>query len=213
LFALAVLAFSLFLAQPAIARFYNNQGVQYQQHGNLQTAMHNYERALSLNSGYAEAHYNLADAYEEIPDYDRALGEYKKAIDADVTFYSAYNNLSRLYILRLGDYGAALRLLDRAMSLKPKEPSVQYSLYKNYGWATLELHQLHQAEQNLRSAVALDPGRGAAHCLLAKVLDAQGRSSDAVAEWESCAAHSTQPEVEPEWRSEAWEKLSRGSVP
>jgi tetratricopeptide (TPR) repeat protein len=187
--------------------------VQFQQLGQLQTAMHDYERALSLNPGYAEAHYNLADAYEEIPDYDRALREYKKAIDTDVTFYPAYNNLARLYILRLGDYGAALRLIDRAMSLKPKEPSVQYSLYKNYGWATFELHQLRQAEQNLKSAVALDPGQGAAHCLLAKVLDAQARSTDAVPEWESCAADSTQAEVESEWRNEAQERLRRESAP
>jgi DNA-binding winged helix-turn-helix (wHTH) protein/Tfp pilus assembly protein PilF len=209
---LAALGLCLFLTRPIIARFYNNRGVQFQQNGQLKMAIEAYEQALSLNPGYAAAHYNLADAYEEIPDYDRALQEYGKAIDADLTFYPAYNNLSRLYILQRRDYGAALRLLDRAVSLTPKEPSVRYSLYKNYGWATLELHQLRQAEQNLKSAEALDPGRGAAHCLLAKVLDAQGRPKDAVAEWESCAADSNQPEVEPEWRNDAQERLRRESA-
>jgi len=100
-------------------------------------------------------------------------------------------------------------LLDRAMNLKPQEPSVQYSLHKNYGWADFELRQWGQAEHNLRLAVALNSELGAAHCLLAKVLDAQERAAVALAEWESCAAYSSQEEVEPEWRNEAQERLGK----
>lgn len=202
---IVVLATSL----PSIARVYNNWGIQLKRTGDIKAAIKNYQRAISLNSGYPEAHYNLASAYEEIPDYERALEEYQSAINADFTFYEAYNNLARLYILRHKDYGAALRLLDRALSLKPQEPSVQYSLHKNYGWANFELHHLGQAEQNLRLAVALNSERGAAHCLLAKVLDAQEKVAVALAEWESCAAYSSQEEVEPEWRNEAQEQLRK----
>ena len=194
---------------PSIARVYNNRGYDLQRSGQIKAAIEDYRLALRLNSSYPEAHYNLADAYEEIPDYDRAAEEYQKAINADFTFYQAYNNLSRLYILRRRDYGAALRLLDRAMNLKPQEPSVQYSLHKNYGWANFELHQFGQAEQNLRFAVGLNSDRGAAHCLLAKVLDAQEKATVALAEWESCAAYSDQEEVEPEWRNEAQEHLRK----
>jgi len=204
-----VLSLALVKSLPSIARSYNNRGVELQQRGKIKAAIEDYQRAIRLNPGYAEAHYNLADAYEEIPDYDKALEEYQKAINADFAFYQAYNNLSRLYILRRRDYGAALRLLERAMNLKPQEPLVQYSLRKNYGWANFELHQLGQAEQNLRFAVALNSERGAAHCLLAKVLDAQQRAAVALAEWESCAAYSSQEEVEPEWRNEVQERLSK----
>lgn len=194
---------------PSIARIYNNRGYELQRNGQIKAAIEDYRLALRLNSSYPEAHYNLADAYEEIPDYDKALEEYQKAINADFSFYHAYNNLSRLYILRRKDYGAALRLLDRAMNLKPQEPSVQYSLHKNYGWATFELHQFGQAEQHLRFALALNSERGASHCLLAKVLDAQRRAAVALAEWESCAAYSNQEEVEPEWRNEAQERVGK----
>jgi Tfp pilus assembly protein PilF len=160
-----------------------------------------------FKSNYAEAHYNLADAYEEIPDYVKALEQYQSAIDIDPTFYPAYNNLSRLYILREKDPGAALRLLDRAISLQPKEPSVQYTLYKNYGWANLEMGQMGQAEQNLRIAVGLNPQRGSAHCLRAMVMNRQGKPNDALPEWESCLRYSYQSEVEPEWRNAAQEVL------
>jgi DNA-binding winged helix-turn-helix (wHTH) protein/Flp pilus assembly protein TadD len=208
-----VAALALLLAavesRPSIARLYNNRGAQLQKQGQIQKAIQDYRRALSLRSDYAEAHYNLADAYEEIPNYEKALEEYQRAIDADLTFYPAYNNLSRLYILRRRDYGAALRLLDRALSLQPKETSVQYSLSKNYGWANFELHNFGQAEQNLRFAVDLYPDRGAAHCLLAKVLDAQEKANSALSEWESCAAYSINQEVEPEWRNEAQERLKK----
>lgn len=204
-----VLVLAVVESLPTIARYYNNRGLELQQHGQIQPAIEQYQRALSLKRNYAEAHYNLGDAYEEIPNYDRALEEYQRAIDTDISFYEAYNNLSRLYILRKQDYGAAMRLLDRALSLKPKEPSVRYSLYKNYGWANLELHELGQAEQNLRFAVALDANRGGAHCLLAEVLDAQEKAAVALAEWEACAAYSSQEEVEPEWRNEAQEHLSK----
>jgi DNA-binding winged helix-turn-helix (wHTH) protein/Tfp pilus assembly protein PilF len=190
-----------------LARYYNNLGVVNQQRGDLPAAIRDYQWALRFKPDYPEAHYNLADAYEEIPDYVRALDEYQRAIDGDPTFYPAYNNLSRLYILRQKDYVAALRLLDHAVSFPPKEASVQYTLYKNYGWANLELGQLGQAEQNLRFAISLDSQRGSAHCLLAKVLDARGKQREALSEWESCLAYSHQPEVEPEWRNAAQEVL------
>jgi serine/threonine protein kinase len=197
---------------PNVTRYFNNKGVVLQRSGQLRAAIKYYQRAIMLDATYAEAHYNLADAFEEIPDYDKALAEYQRAIDADFKFYPAYNNLSRLYILQRKEYGTALRLLDRALELKPQEPSVQYSLHKNYGWADSELRNLSQAEHELRTAVGLFPERGSAHCLLAKVLDAQGKPSNAESEWEACLAYSPGSDVEPEWRVEAQEQL-RKEVP
>jgi len=199
--------FGLATILPRLARYYNNRGVVRQQNGNIKGAIDDYRWALRFSPGYTEARYNLGDSYEDIPDYDEALRQYQRVIDADPTFYPAYNNLSRLYILRQKDYGAALRLLDRAFSLHPQEPSVQYTLYKNYGWANFGLGHMGQAEQNLRSAVRLDPHRGSAHCLLAKVLVEQARATDAIPEWRSCLAYSNEPEVEPEWRDDARENL------
>lgn len=206
-FLLLTLVVAVVSAFPRVARYYNNRGVQLQQQGQLGPAIQAYRRALILKSHYAAAHYNLGDAYEDIPNYEKALEEYQEAIDADFTFYPAYINLSRLYILRRKDYGAALSLLDHALNLKPEEPSIQYSLYKNYGWANLELGQLGEAEQNLRLAESLDSSRGSARCLLAKVLARLARPNDALPQWESCLAFSNQPDVEPEWRNEAREHL------
>jgi DNA-binding winged helix-turn-helix (wHTH) protein/Flp pilus assembly protein TadD len=205
--AAAILSFAVMRSLPLIARRYNNQGVSLQQGGELKSAIGDFQRALLLTPGYAEAHYNLANAYEDIPDYDKAIEQYQQAIDVDPTFYPAYNNLARLYIMRRRDYETALRFIDRAMSLHPQEASVQYTLYKNYGWANLGLGQLGQAEQYLRLAETLDSSRGSAHCLRAQVFETQGKKADALREWESCLAHSNEEEVEPEWRNQAHEHL------
>ena len=194
---------------PWPARHYNNAGVLYQQKGDLASAMAMYRRALFLNRGYPEAHYNLGDANEEIPDYAKALEEYQSAIDADPTFYPAYNNLARLYILRQKDFAAAIRLLDHALSFDPREPSIRYTLYKNYGWATLEAGQLGQAEEYLHNAIKIDPKRGSAHCLLAKLMVQQSAQGQAQGEWESCLRYSTSGDVEPEWVIMAKEFLSQ----
>lgn len=192
-----------------MARHFNNKAIQLQGRGEIQAAIEEYRRALLLRPSYAEARYNIADAYEEIPDYDKAVEEYQKAIDADVTLYPAYNNLARLHILRRKDPGSALKLLDRGLSNNPQEVSVKYSFHKNYGWANLELQNYLRAEQELSLAIRLDTGRGAAHCLLAKVLEAEGKAAETHSEWKSCLAYSIQEEVEPEWRNEALEKISK----
>ena len=192
-----------------LARYFNNRGLVLQGTGDLHAAMDEYRRALLLKPHYAEARYNLADAYEEIPDYDKAAEEYQKAIDSDITLYEAYNNLARLYIKRRNDPGMALGLLDKGMSSHPQEKSVQYSFHKNYGWANLELKNYLRAEQDLKLAIELNPDRGAARCLLAKVLDVQGRPDESLPDWQACLAFSGQPEVEPEWRNEALEHLSQ----
>lgn len=190
-----------------LARYYNNRGMQRQARANMRDAMADYQRAIEINPRYAPAHYNLADADEEIGMYDKSVKEYQLAIQEDPEFYEAYNNLARLYIKRFSDSGAAVALIEHALAMRPNEPAVRYSLYKNYGWASLNLNLPEQAEHELRLAISIDPTYGAAHCLLAKVLDAKGQPADAQAEWELCVAYASKGGVEPEWRLEGQERL------
>lgn len=212
--ALAVLAVivGLRLSLPAIARLYNDSGVEQQQAGRLTEARKSFERAVRLSPDYPQAHYNLASALEETLDYDPALGSYQRAIKLDERIYPAYNNLARLYILRRNDSASALALLNTAIELAPQDSPVQYSLYKNRGWANFGLKFHLQAEADLRHAIALrKAGGAAAHCLLAQVLEAQAR--EAAAEWESCVSYieGERHEVEPGWLGLAQERLLKAS--
>jgi DNA-binding winged helix-turn-helix (wHTH) protein len=208
-----ILALATFVAivemLPPLALHFNNRGMEFQSRHELHAAIGEYRRALLLRPRYADAMYNLANAYEEIPDYEKAVEEYQKAIDSDGTVYEAYNNLARLYIKVRKDPGAALELLDRGLNSNPQEIPVRYSFHKNYGWANFELGNYLKAEGDLRLAIQLAPDRGGAHCLFAKVLDAEGRAAQAYPAWEACLAYSIQPDVEPEWRNEAQEQIER----
>jgi Flp pilus assembly protein TadD len=192
------------------AKYFNNRGQDRFQKGDIKAALGDYKWATRLSPGYAAAHYNLADTYEEIPDYDKAVNEYQRAIDADPTFYPAYNNLSRLYILRRKDCGAALRLLDRALELHPEESSVRYTLHKNYGWANLCLGQFQEAQNHFWFALKIDERGGAVYCLMGILTEEVSKTVEAaLPAWQSCLALSNQVDVEPEWRNQAQDRLTQ----
>ena len=216
-FAVLLIVLALWFSLPSVACFYNDQGVLLQRDGKVTSAIGSYQRAISLNPDYAQAHYNLATAYEEVLDYDQALSEYQTALRADPQLFLAYNNLARVYMLRRDDFSSALALLDAALEIKlnldkPQETLVKYSLYKNRGWANLGLKYLGLAEADLRQALAFRPDGAAAHCLLAQVLEVQANPKAALAEWEACLRYAPGDSVEASWLGSAKERLSQGGA-
>jgi tetratricopeptide (TPR) repeat protein len=214
-FGVLLILLALRFLLPGIARYYNDQGVRLQQSGSVTSAIENYKRAISLNPDYAEAHYNLATTYEDVLEYDKALGEYQTALRTDPKLYLAYNNLARLYMLHQNDFTNALSLLNIALEMKldldrSQQTYVQYSFLKNRGWANLGLKYLRLAETDLRQALMLRADGAAAHCLLAQVLEAQANSQAALTEWEACLRYEKNDVVEANWLGLARERLSQG---
>jgi serine/threonine protein kinase/Tfp pilus assembly protein PilF len=207
--ALIVSAFYFLL--PTIAGAYNERAIEFQQAGDLSAALKCYERAVNLNPGYAVAHYNLASAYEDVEAFDEALAEYQTAMRADPKFYFAYNNLARLYLLRRKDHASALNIINAALGLKPQEPQVKYSLFKNRGWAHFGLGLYDRAVADLRESLNWRQDGAAAHCLLAQALEAQMEEAAARPEWEACLGYAVgEADVEASWLSLARERLERG---
>src|SRR5262245_48593562 len=205
---------ALYFSLPAIARIYNNErAVQFQQTGDLGAAIKSYERAVSLDPDFAVAHYNLATAYEDVLQFDLALAEYQAALSADPKFYFASNNLARLYLIRHKDYSGALKTLNAALELKPEEPQIQYTLYKNRGWADLGLGFYDLAAEDLREALNWRDDGASAHCLLAQVLEAQKKQNTAMGEWEACEAYASgEGDVDASWLSLAQERLRQREI-
>jgi tetratricopeptide (TPR) repeat protein len=177
------------------------------------SAIENYQRAISLDADYAEAHYNLGTAYEDVLEYDKAISEYQTALIADRRFSHVTNNLARLYILRRASpssYSSALQLVNDELNRSPKERNLEYSLYKNRGWAYLGLNLHELAERDLRHALTLRADGAAAHCLLAQVLEAQEKPTEALAAWELCLAYDRHDFVDAIWLGTAETRLIRG---
>ncbi len=213
--ALAI-ATAQYLALPALAKIYtNNLGVRYQQTGNIDKAVESYERAISLDPDYAQAHYNLGTTYEKSLEFDKAIAEYQIALRNDPRFYYAFNNLARLYLLRGSESSSAnaLTTLNLALDQHPHEQFVLYTIYKNRAWAHLNLKLYALAHDDLKEAFKLKPDGAAAYCLRAQLLEAQ-KKSNAIDDWGACVANKTgqEDQLEAVWLSAAQERLQRGDT-
>jgi tetratricopeptide (TPR) repeat protein len=208
---LVVVGVRLSLGKFALSAY--NQGLTYQDSNDLTRATESYRRALCLVPRYSPAHYELATILEKTQPKD-AIKEYGLAIQYDSQFYPAYNNLARLLIMQKDDngYASALQLLNQAKNLEPLDPRVQYSLYKNLGWASLKRKHYAESEGYLRRAISLrKPDEGAAaHCLLASLLK-ELNDRHAIAECETCISlEPGEPDVDDESKSDAKECLLKG---
>lgn len=199
-------------ARHMIASFEYGRAMQSRELGDIAASIKYLKRSLSFDPGSAEAHYDLAREYEELGADGAALKEYQQAIELSPHFHDAYYRAAHIQIARRRDYAAGLEVVERAFRQGPQEASVQYSLYLDRGWANVGLQLWDQAHRDLRDAIRRDPGRGGAHCLLAMVLEAGSAADRASSEWGLCAAMSNQSEVEPQWRTEAEQRLSRSAL-
>jgi len=186
--ALAIFWFSL----PQIARRYNDQGLDKYLAGEFAAAKADYERALKLDPGLLETHYNLGVLYEDLNDAEKAQAEYQLAVQG-TRLDAAYNNLARLYIL--GEkYDQAVPLLITAQTESlAQDDKARYDINKNLGWARLGQERYDEAMTPLEEAIRIDPKRASAHCLMAQVLAAQKAEAEQVDDaWLACIQYADQ---------------------
>ena len=170
-------------AAPQLATVFNNRGFQRYLAGKLTQSQEALALSLQLDANNRVALYNQAWQCEAVRDFVCAEEKYREA--AKLGLPAAHSNLARLEIVLKQDYGAAAALSWQGLRLEPDE-SVEYSLRKNLGWARLGQERYEEAAEQLQAAVRLDRDRAPAHCLLAQVLDAQGKTQSASVEWEIC---------------------------
>ncbi|MEM9276184.1 MAG: tetratricopeptide repeat protein [Cyanobacteria bacterium P01_F01_bin.143] len=197
---------------------FQNQGLNFYEQGQLEQAVSNYQKAVALDSSYAQAHYNLGIVYEDLQQFDKATTEYRIAVKQDNSEDSliglqAYNNWGHLLILQQEYRKAIAPLIDGKNALDESQVKtseefgkVKYALLKNLGWAQLELKNYSEAKSLLRDAIALDSTKAPAYCLLAQVLEAQ--KEEALTTWGDCIRYADpgRPD-EYLWLSIAREKL------
>ena len=104
-------------------------------------------------------------------------------------------------VLMQGEQTASAGMTPEGSSPLPN-PDFTYSYHNNLGWIAFKQGRPDEAATHLQAAIQLAPQRASAHCLLAQVWNAQGKS--AIAEWQACAeyANRTIPE-ENAWYTQA----------
>ena len=222
-----------FLYLPQLASRYNEQGVAAINDGQLTLARQKLQQAIAINSDLAPSYYNLAAAYETIARYDEAIQWYEQALEQDLEFAPAYNNLGRLHLLQ-GDPVQAQTILERGLFVLQRQPDtivdepaqqpeqlVQYRLHTHLGQALYEQGDYAQADRQLRDALALEPGlelgflSARPHYYLALTYEAQQRPpAEIIPHWEAALSYVTNDDPAP-WPAIIRERLRelRAGVP
>jgi len=182
---------------------HNDRGVALMMENRASEALAEFQQAVALNPNDANAHYNLAWAYEEVFNYDQAISEYLLALEKDSTLDTAYNNLGRLCILQ-GRYDQAITILKRGETIVAED--ARYALYKNLGWAYLGQENYQKALGYLQTSVALRQDFADTHYLLGLVYEALGETEMAIQELQTFLQYAD-PARHSEWIDDAQRRL------
>lgn len=114
--------------EPNDAEIYYNRGVAYENLGQYQPAIKDYNQAISLKPAYSEAFYNRGTLYSEIGQYQQAIEDFNQAISLQPNDAEAYHGRGFAYD-KLGQYQQAIEDYNKAISLQPNYASA----YNNRG--------------------------------------------------------------------------------
>jgi tetratricopeptide (TPR) repeat protein len=171
----------------------------------------------------ASAHVELAQLYQRVGDYAKALAACDEALRAWPKYPPAYRQQARV-LLAQGKYAEAGKALDRYLSATPKPGPESYAvrgrIYDQLdefakavdcfsrslalrpdaevrgrrGWAYLRLRAVPAALEDFTEALRLDPDSALALCGRAHALLSEGHLDRAVADVEAAVKHSSKDE-------------------
>jgi tetratricopeptide (TPR) repeat protein len=141
---------------PKLPRPYHNLGRHYGNVGYKEKEIALYQHALTLERGvnaisHHMTHYNLALAYIEINQQEKAIENFKKAIEIAPGFYNAYNNLGVLMI-KQGKYDEAFNNFIKALSYDNNNARA----HTNLGFVLLKKGRLEEALIESKKALAAE---------------------------------------------------------
>ncbi len=109
---------------------YNHRGYMYNNKGEYDTAIDDFNNAISLNPELVEAYYNRGSAYFNKNDYDRAIRDFTHAINLKPDYVVSLNGRGMAYMKR-GEYNRAIADFTTALKVEPSS----YQLYSNRAFA------------------------------------------------------------------------------
>ncbi len=115
-------------------------------------AIADYDQAIGLNPGYADAYNNRGNAYNDKGEYDRAIEDYDQAIRLNPNLAYAYSNRGNAYDDK-GEYDRAIADFDQAIRLNPNLSEA----YSNRGHAYGRKDEQDRAIEDYDQAIRLNP--------------------------------------------------------
>ena len=168
---------------PQNERAHNNLGfVLSANAGRTDEAIIQFQEALRLKPGYAEAHNNLGNALDAVGRTREAIGQYEEALRLEPNLAEAHYNLGRALGTMPGMSAEAVAQYEEALRLKPGYAEAHFGL-----GSALEAMpgRLDEAVAELGESIRIKPDYAQAHLNLGFALAMMpGRSLDAITQYE-----------------------------
>jgi tetratricopeptide (TPR) repeat protein/capsular polysaccharide biosynthesis protein len=120
------------------AKAHFQQGIVYQERGQIEAAVASYRQALRLLPRETDSdldrlliYNNLGCALATLGQYDEAMAAYQYASDIDSEYAPLYNNLGQLWLTR-GELDRAIAAYQRSLELDPHRVLTAYNLGKAF---------------------------------------------------------------------------------
>ena len=136
------MASQLLIKYPNSGVLYNFLGGVNAKNGNPDEAINNYIQALKIRPDYAEAYYNMGNAWKDKCDLAAAIDNYKKAIKIRPDYAAAHNNMG-VTLNMSGDLEAALVCYQKSIRIAP-----------NYAEAHYNMGNALKGQENFKKAIA-----------------------------------------------------------
>lgn len=112
------------ITSPSHPPTWNNMGDVYVRQGNLEKGIVMFQRAIDLNSQYADAYHNMGHTYLRMGKFEEAKEAYKKAVAINPLLWQSYRDMAAI-LYQEGDREAAKMYLEKALQIAPNDSSLQ----------------------------------------------------------------------------------------
>ncbi len=146
-------------------------------------ALANYDRALALQPGHAEALSNRGNTLKALKRFDEALDSFDRALAAQPDYPAALSNRGAV-LFEMTRYEDALATYDRSLAIRPDQVVALY----NRGGALHKLGRFEEAIASYDRALALNPGLVEAHANRGNTLNMLNRYDEALASFDRALA-------------------------
>ena len=144
---------------------YLESGKRFSADGRYREAAIQYSNALKVDEDFADAHFDLAQTYEQMGDFSAAIRELARTVDLQPANYPARIDLGNLLFAN-GKTDQAQAQADVVVKAQPNNPGVHALLSA----IAVRRGQNDQALIEIRRALQIDPSRAAFHDDLALIL-------------------------------------------
>ncbi len=158
---------------------HNNLGIALLQKGHVDEAIAQYQKALQINSNYAELHYNFGIALLQKGHVDEAIAQYQMALQLKPGYAEAHINLG-IALLKTGKGDEAITHFQEALQIKPDNTEAHINL----GIALLQKGHVDEAVVQFQTALQIKPDDATVHINLGNALLKKGNVDEAIVHYQ-----------------------------